>query len=161
MVLVLNSDYSPIIVMNTRRAFNLIYKNRAEIVIADSEPINAGDNKFTRPSVIRLFRYITLPYKKATLSRYNIYRRDNFKCLYCGSKENLTLDHVVPRSKGGTNNWNNLATCCNKCNVLKGDKSLEETNMKLSHKPFTPNYLFFIKKMNNINDEWRPFLIDK
>jgi hypothetical protein len=161
MVLVLNSDYSPIIVMNTRRAFNLIYKNRAEVIIADTEPINAGENNFVRPSVIRLFRYVTLPYKKAILSRFNIYRRDNFKCLYCGSKENLTLDHVVPRSKGGTNSWNNLATCCNRCNVLKGDKSLEETNMKLSHKPFTPNYLFFIKKMKNIIDEWRPFLVDK
>jgi hypothetical protein len=161
MVLVLNSDYSPIIVMNTRRAFNLIYKNRAEVIIADTEPINAGENNFVRPSVIRLFRYVTLPYKKAILSRFNIYRRDNFKCLYCGSKENLTLDHVIPRSKGGTNNWNNLATCCNRCNVLKGDKSLEETNMKLSHKPFTPNYLFFIKKMKNIIDEWRPFLVDK
>jgi len=149
MVLVLNSDYSPIIVMNTRRAFNLIYKNRAEVIIADMEPINAGENNFVRPSVIRLFRYVTLPYKKAILSRFNIYRRDNFKCLYCGSKENLTLDHVIPRSKGGTNNWNNLATCCNRCNVLKGDKSLEETNMKLSHKPFTPNYLFFNELPNH------------
>lgn len=159
MILVLNADYTPLTVMNPTRGFNLVYKGKAEIVVKRDNPISAGDKFFDRPSVIRLQKYVSFPYKKVTLSRYNVYRRDNFRCLYCGSKDSLTLDHVIPRSKGGSNSWTNLVTCCMKCNVNKGDRLLEETNMTLSHKPFTPSYLFFIRKMNKIYDDWRPFLM--
>lgn len=159
MILVLNADYTPLTVMNQIRGFNLVYKDKAEIIVKGDTPIYAGDKTFDRPSVIRLFRYVSFPYKKVTLSRYNVYRRDGFKCLYCDSKDNLTLDHVIPRSKGGANSWSNLATCCMKCNVKKGDRLLEETGMTLKHKPFIPSYLFFIKKMNKVHDEWRPYLM--
>jgi hypothetical protein len=159
MILVLNADYTPLTVMNQTRGFNLVYKGKAEVLVKKEPPISAGQIKFDRPSVIRLHKYVSFPYKKVTLSRYNVYRRDNFKCLYCGAKDNLTLDHVIPRSKGGPNSWTNLATCCMKCNVSKGDRTLEETGMTLSQKPFTPSYLFFIKKMNKVYEEWMPFLM--
>lgn len=158
MILVLNADYTPIVVTNLKKAFKLVYKGKAEVVVAQENPILAG-KKYIRPSIIRLFKYVVFPYKKVSLSRHNIFKRDDFKCLYCGSRDNLTLDHVIPRSRGGSNSWTNLATCCNRCNVLKSDKTPEEANMNLSYKPFTPNFLFFIKKMNKISEEWRPYLM--
>jgi hypothetical protein len=157
MVLVLNADYTPLTVTNIVKGFNLVYKNKAEIVLAEDKPI-IGDKEYLRPSVLRLVKYVHFPYKRVALSRDNLFKRDNYTCLYCGSKNDLTLDHVIPRCKGGTDSWTNLATCCMKCNVKKGSKSLEEINMKLSEKPFVPNHLFFIKKMTKFTDNWEPYL---
>jgi len=156
-VLVLNTDYTPLTITPLKRAFRLVYKGKAEIVVSKGE-INAS-KPFDRPSVIRLTKYVYFPYKKVTLSRFNIYRRDEYKCLYCGSKDTLTLDHVIPKSKGGPNSWTNLATCCMRCNVVKGDRTPEEAGMKLSQKPFTPSYLFFINKMRTVHEEWKPYLM--
>lgn len=158
MVLILNGDYTPMIVTNIKKAFKLVYKGKAEVVVAEKEPLMA-EKEYIRPSIIRLYRYIVFPYKKAPLTRHNIFKRDDFKCLYCGSDRNLTLDHVLPRSRGGGNSWTNLATCCTKCNSLKDNKTPEEADMKLRYKPFTPNFLFFIKKIHKISDEWRPYLM--
>ena len=158
MVLILNGDYTPMIVTNIKKAFKLVYKGKAEVVVAEEEPLMA-EKEYVRPSIIRLYRYIVFPYKKVPLTRHNIFKRDDFKCLYCGSDRNLTLDHVLPRSRGGGNSWNNLATCCTKCNSLKDNKTPEETDMKLRYKPFTPNFLFFIKKIDKISDKWRPYLM--
>lgn len=160
-VLILNADYTPLTVMDLRRGFKLVFKNKAEIISKKEKPIFAGDKTFDCPSVIRLFKYVSFPYKKVALSRNSVYRRDNFRCLYCGSKEDLTLDHVIPRSRGGPNSWTNLVTCCMRCNVRKGDRLIEETDMSISYMPFTPSYLFFIIKMNKIYNDWRPFLINK
>ena len=157
MILVLNADYTPLTITPLKRAFRLVYKGKAEIVVSKGE-INASKS-FDRPSVIRLTKYVYFPYKKVTLSRFNIYRRDEYKCLYCGSKDTLTLDHVIPKSKGGPNSWTNLATCCMRCNVVKGDRTPEEAGMKLSQKPFTPSYLFFINKMRTVHEEWKPYLM--
>ncbi len=158
MVLILNGDYTPMIVTNIKKAFKLVYKGKAEVVVAEKEPLMA-EKEYVRPSIIRLYRYIVFPYKKAPLTRHNIFKRDDFKCLYCGSDRNLTLDHVLPRSRGGGNSWTNLATCCTKCNSLKDNKTPEEADMKLRYKPFTPNFLFFIKKIDKISDKWRPYLM--
>ena len=158
MVLILNGDYTPMIVTNIKKAFKLVYKGKAEVVVAEEEPLMA-EKEYVRPSIIRLYRYIVFPYKKVPLTRHNIFKRDDFKCLYCGSDRNLTLDHVLPRSRGGGNSWTNLATCCTKCNSLKDNKTPEEADMKLRYKPFTPNFLFFIKKIDKISDKWRPYLM--
>lgn len=157
MILVLNADYTPLTIAPLKRAFRLVYKGKAEVVVSKGE-ISAS-TPFEKPSVIRLTKYVYFPYKKVTLSRFNIYRRDEYKCLYCGSKEALTLDHVLPKSKGGPNSWTNLATCCMRCNVVKGDRTPEEAGMTLSHKPFTPSYLYFINKMQKVHDEWKPYLM--
>jgi len=159
MILVLNADYVPLTIMPLKRAFRLVYKGKAEVVSSKGDSIATDKKDYDRPSVIRLTKYVYFPYKKVTLSRYNIYRRDDYKCLYCGSKETLTLDHVIPRSKGGLNSWTNLATCCMKCNISKGNSTLEDSGMTLSYKPFTPSYLFFINKMNKTNEDWKPYLM--
>jgi 5-methylcytosine-specific restriction endonuclease McrA len=160
MILVLNADYTPLTIMPLKRAFRLVYKGKAEIVVTRGESIATDKKDYDRPSVVRLTKYVFFPYKKVTLSRLNIYRRDDYKCLYCGSKDGLTLDHVIPKSKGGPNSWTNLATCCMKCNVSKGDRLLEETGMTLKYKPFVPSYLFFLHKMNKINEDWKPYLMN-
>ena len=160
MILVLNADYTPLTIMQLKRAFRLVYKGKAEVVCSKGRVISTEKVEYERPSVIRLVKYVYFPYKKVTLSRINIYRRDDYKCLYCGSKEELTLDHVHPKSKGGPNSWTNLATCCMRCNIKKGDSTLEDSGMILSYKPFTPSYLFFIHKMDKMNEDWKPYLMN-
>lgn len=159
MVLVLNADYTPLTIAPLKRAFRLVYKGKAEIVSSSGKGIATERKEYDRPSVIRLVKYVYFPYKKVTLSRFNIYRRDGYKCLYCGSKDSLTLDHVLPKSKGGPNSWTNLVTCCMKCNVTKGDRTPDEAGMTLSQKPFTPSYLFFISNMHKVNEDWKPYLM--
>ncbi len=157
MILVLNSDYTPLTVASVNRAFKLIYKEKAEIIISKGY-IKTEKKDYEKPLIIRLYNHITYPYKKATLSRYNLYKRDSYKCQYCGSDKNLTMDHILPRSRGGKNTWDNLVTCCNRCNVYKGDRTPEEANMFLIKKPFAPNHLFFINKMYKTHEEWKPYL---
>ncbi len=162
-VLVLNMDYSPINITTIQRGFKLVFKGKAEIVTHEEEnPIKTERKSYRRPTVIRLLRYITLPFRKINLNRQNIYRRDGHKCIYCGSKNKLTLDHVVPKCKNGANTWKNLVTCCGSCNVKKGDKLVDdfllEYDLKMSHQPFRPTYLYFIEKINNLNTDWKQFV---
>jgi hypothetical protein len=100
-VLVLNNDYTPINLTTLRRGFKLVYKGKAEIIFSDdNNPIVSEVKNYKRPTIIRLIRYIYLPYKKVPLTRYNIFRRDGYRCVYCNTKEGLTLDHVLPKSRG-------------------------------------------------------------
>lgn len=160
-VLVLNNDYTPLNVTTLKRGFKLVYKGKAEIVYSDEDnPIVSSFKTFKRPSVIRLSRFIYMPYKKVPLSRYNIFRRDGHKCVYCGTSKNLTIDHVLPRSRGGDNTWKNLVTCCGECNLKKDDRTPEEAGMEFIRKPFTPTYIQFIERMNGIiKEEWKQFLM--
>lgn len=160
-VLVLNNDYTPLNVTTLNRGFKLVYKGKAEIVYSDeSNPIISSFKNFNRPSVIRLNRFIYMPYKKVPLSRFNIFRRDGHKCVYCGTNKNLTIDHVLPKSRGGDNSWKNLVTCCGICNLKKDDRTPEEAGMEFLIKPFTPTYLQFIERMNGIiKEEWKQFLM--
>jgi hypothetical protein len=108
-VLVLNNDYTPINVTSLRRGFKLVFKGKAEIIYSDDDnPITSSFKKFQRPSVIRLIKYIYFPYRKVPLSRINVFKRDGNRCVYCGTVENLTIDHVLPKSRGGNNHWKNI-----------------------------------------------------
>ena len=138
-VLVLNADYNPINVTSLQRGFNLVYKGKAEIVKSADIPIVSSFGKFVRPLIIRLLNYVLIKTKKIRVNRHRIMRRDNYSCAYCGSKKSLTIDHIIPKSKGGDNTWKNLVACCLPCNFKKGDKSLEEIGMKLIKKPTEPN----------------------
>jgi 5-methylcytosine-specific restriction endonuclease McrA len=106
--------------------------------------------------------YIVIPFKKVHLSRQNVFKRDDDKCVYCGSENDLTIDHVIPRSKGGNNDWANLVTCCGTCNVKKCSKDVDEFlieyGLTMRHKPFKPSYLYFVQKINTINNDWKSFL---
>ena len=130
-VLVLNYDYTPLNITSTRRGYVLVDKGKAEIIKSDENPIVAGYKSYVRPLIIRLLSYIRFNPKNIKVNRTRIYKRDNHECAYCGSKKQLTLDHIIPKSRGGGNDWNNLITCCFKCNLKKGNRTPEESRSTL------------------------------
>jgi 5-methylcytosine-specific restriction endonuclease McrA len=138
----------------------LLFMDKAEMLHDYPErKIRTVREDYSYPSVIRLRRYINLPYKKIVLTRHNIMKRDGNQCLYCGSRGNLTIDHVMPRSRGGRDSWENLATACNECNVRKGNRTPDEAEMELSQDPFQPVHItFFQSLLGVIQDEWKPYL---
>ena len=159
-VLVLNQNYQAIGVCSAERAFVLVYMRKAEMLSdVPSRVLQTVCDSFKFPSIIRLFRYISIPYKKVNLSRQNIFKRDRLKCVYCGSKDNLTLDHVLPKSLGGRDTWDNLVTACQKCNSKKGSMTPEQAGMELRSKPFRPSFVMFLSNFaGSIRDDWKPYL---
>ena len=159
-VLVLNQDFSPLMVCSVQRAFILVYLNKSEMVRpANGYKLHSVTHSYAMPSVIRLNRYVQAPYKGVTLTRQNIFKRDNFECQYCGTKKELTLDHVIPGSRGGAHSWLNLVSACKKCNAKKGDYTPEEAGMPLRKKPYKPSYAIFLKDYANGSvGEWDEFL---
>lgn len=159
-VLVLNQDYSPISVCSAERAFLLIYLEKAELVHEDENlQIRSVNKSYPTPSVIRLQDYIYIPFKSVMLTRQNVFKRDSHQCQYCGSKKELTLDHVLPKSRGGKSTWDNLATACQKCNSYKGDKTPSEAEMPLKQKPFKPSYVMFVRNFSGFtSQEWLQYL---
>jgi CRISPR/Cas system Type II protein with McrA/HNH and RuvC-like nuclease domain len=138
-VLVLNADYSPLNITTLQRGFVLVDKGKAEIVKKGEKDIITTIGNFVRPVIIRLLDYIRYRPTNLKVNRKRIFKRDKSTCQYCGSKKNLTIDHVIPRSRGGGNTWTNLVTCCSRCNVYKGNKTPKEANMKLINKPYEPS----------------------
>lgn len=153
-VLVLNYDYTPLNVTSIRRGFVLVDKGKAEIVKSDDSPIITGYKKFVRPVIIRLLKYIKHFTRTLRANRNRIYKRDNHQCVYCGSSKNLTLDHVIPKSRGGKNDWHNLVTSCFKCNLKKADKTPEEARMTMRQKPYAPS--LFVENFN-MTKLWEDF----
>jgi len=153
-VLVLNYDYTPLNVTSVHRGFVLVDKGKAEILKSHDNPIVAGYKTYVRPVIIRLLRYIRHFTRQLRANRNRIYKRDNHTCVYCGSTRQLTLDHVIPKSKGGKNDWNNLVTSCQKCNLKKSNKTLDEAKMKMKHKPFAPN---IVNENVTISKIWNDF----
>lgn len=157
-VLVLNSDYTPLNVTSLRRGFILVVKGKAEVLREDSKKIVTTVGEFVRPIVIRLLNYVRFHASPLKLNRKRLYRRDNNECVYCGSKKNLTLDHVLPKSRGGRNSWNNLVTCCTSCNMKKGNRTPEEAGMKLRQKPYEPSIFSSILSVE-IENIWNDFQV--
>jgi hypothetical protein len=145
-VLVLNSSYEPIHITKGKRAIVLLLKEKAQ----------ALSNR-----VIRLLSYIKIPFSKIISqkpSRAMIYKRDGYKCMYCGSTKKLTIDHVIPRSKGGTDDWNNLTCACSHCNTKKSDKLLEHTGMKLIKQPRAPHSKIEFALYDCEINEWKEYV---
>jgi 5-methylcytosine-specific restriction endonuclease McrA len=159
-VLVLNQDYQPISVCSVQRSVKLVFLDKAELLHDDPDKvIRTVNEEYSYPSVIRLRRYIRLPYAKIVLSRRNIMKRDRSTCQYCGTRSDLTLDHVLPKSRGGADSWENLVTACNNCNVKKGNRTPEEAGMPLNIKPYRPVHItFFQNLLNGIQEHWKPYL---
>jgi len=160
-VLVLNQSYEPITVCSPQKAMVMLFLTKAEMVAAnDGKVIRTINNAYPLPSVIRLSNYIRVPYKKIVLTRRNILRRDNNQCQYCGSKKYLlTIDHIIPKSRGGEDSWENLVAACVNCNNKKGNQTPEEAGMALIHKPMKPNHIIFFRQyVNNVNSNWKPYL---
>ena len=159
-MLILNQDFSAIAVCTVHKAFLLVYLEKAEMVSkANGSVLRTVTNSYPVPSIIRLQRYVKVPYYGIALSRHNVLRRDNFICQYCGTTKNLTLDHLLPRSRGGETTWLNLVTACSRCNSRKGDRTPEEAGLKLLHKPAKPSLLSFLQlHLNTHNEDWDIYL---
>jgi 5-methylcytosine-specific restriction endonuclease McrA len=164
-VLLLNADYEPLNICSLHRAMKLIVLNKADVLhFTDQQFRTSGGMTFDIPSVIRLNHNIKRKFRNEfKVSRYGIYARDNFSCQYCGTKNiDLTLDHVYPKHLGGTTSWNNLVTCCKKCNHKKAGKTLEKSGMKLLSIPKPPKYSFstILGRHRDIIDEnWKYYLV--
>jgi 5-methylcytosine-specific restriction endonuclease McrA len=159
-VLILNQDYSALSICSVPKAFLLVYLNKAELVAESSDfYLRTVSDVFPMPTVIRLHRYVHLPYKGVMMTRQNIFKRDGHRCVYCGTHEDLTLDHVLPKSRGGRTSWDNLVSACKRCNARKGDSTPEEAAMPMKHRPFKPSFVLFLREFSGSTDEsWMPFL---
>jgi len=160
-VLVLNQDYQAISICSPERAFVLVFLRKAELVHELPQRVmRTISSAWSYPSIIRLYSYVRVPYRRVALSRANVFRRDSYQCCYCGSRTNLTLDHVLPRSHGGGDAWENLITACHECNTRKGNRTPEQANMPLLKKPFRPSYIMYLSNFSGrVEDEWRPYLM--
>jgi 5-methylcytosine-specific restriction endonuclease McrA len=159
-VLLLNQDYSAISICSISKAFILLYLQKAEMVVkSENGVIRTVSQAFPRPSVIRLQHYVRVPYKGISLSRHNVMRRDHFQCQYCGTNKTLTIDHLLPRSRGGQSSWLNLVTACNRCNSLKGNRTPEEAGLSLRLPPRKPTLSSFLNQQaDSLDHSWRPYL---
>jgi 5-methylcytosine-specific restriction endonuclease McrA len=159
-VLVLNLDHSPVGIVSVKKALVLTFLDKAASLASfEYLKIRTVDREFIYPAVIRLYEYKNIPYKGVMLNRNNLFKRDDHTCQYCGSEKDLTIDHVIPRSKGGKTNWKNLVTACHRCNTMKGDKTPEQAGMKLCHQPFKPNLSYFLAEYADRHaSEWLPYL---
>jgi 5-methylcytosine-specific restriction endonuclease McrA len=163
-VLVLNASYEPINVCAARRALVLILKGVAAAEELSHHMISSARQAIAVPSVIRLLEYRRIPHQTRALSRKNILMRDRYTCQYCLrslSSAELTLDHVVPRSRAGETTWENLVACCHSCNNRKGSRTPEEAGMKLARTPrpfslHTSRHLMRLLAHNE--DQWRKYL---
>jgi 5-methylcytosine-specific restriction endonuclease McrA len=159
-VLVLNQSYQAISICSVERAFVLVLLKKAEMLTENpGKKLRTIDSEFNYPSIIRLHRYVQIPYKKVNLTRQNIFKRDRNRCVYCNSREHLTIDHVVPKAFGGRDSWENLVTACQKCNSKKGSLTLEQAGMEMRQEPFRPSFVMFLSNFaGTIRDDWKPYL---
>lgn len=161
-VLVLNANFEPLNVCHLRRAIGLIVTEKASMILDGRGEIHTVNATFPYPSVIRLQRMIHRPRPHVKLTRREVFRRDNYKCQYCGKNTlNLTIDHVVPRHLGGQHTWSNVVAACPTCNHRKGGRTLKEANIRVRRLPNEPPasaYYLFNRHLKEYI-EWEPFLI--
>lgn len=162
-VLVLNASYEPLSICDARSAVLLLFCGKAIIVASHPEyRIRTISNSYPLPVVVRLTVCVRIEYHHAVLSRRNLFRRDGYRCQYCGCRnEVLTVDHVLPKSRGGSESWENLTTACKPCNARKGNRTPEEAGMSLLRKPGTPSRITLMQQhflSLQGSDEWKPWL---
>ena len=159
-VLVLNQNYQPLNVATVRRAVVLLGVGKAELLENGRGEVHTPHKAVPIPSVIRLMYLIKRPLLQRRLSRKEIFLRDNYTCLYCGREtKQLTLDHVMPRYRGGAHSWENVVSACTSCNHRKAGSTPQEARMKLLNEPTAPKpNPYHIFHYNKIQDEWRQFI---
>ncbi|MBI3582576.1 MAG: HNH endonuclease [Nitrospinae bacterium] len=142
-VLILNSTYEPLQFCNARRAIVMVLKGKAEQMECDGKVFRSPTISFRLPTVIRLVNFINIPYKGiVSFSKKNVFRRDNHTCQYCGKNHGeLTIDHILPKSRGGGTSWDNVVVACQECNLRKGNRTPGEVGIRLLKKPYTPHFL--------------------
>jgi 5-methylcytosine-specific restriction endonuclease McrA len=150
-VLLLNQDNTPLNIITISKAFKLLAKDKVWVDESQECYEVVSVSKIVKiPKVLMLKYYVKLPFKKAAPNRKNILKRDNYSCQYCGidlCDKTATIDHIIPRSKGGSNTWVNLVAACKDCNLFKGNRTLKEAKMQLKSKPKEPAYGFLFDQM--------------
>jgi 5-methylcytosine-specific restriction endonuclease McrA len=162
-VLVLNASYEPINVCTVRRAAVLVLKARAEVLEKGEGALHSEHLAFDRPCVIRLVRYVRIPrdVHRRKITRKAVLARDAYTCQYCGREAGgLTVDHVIPRSRGGTSEWDNIVASCAPCNRKKGNRLPREAQMHPANRPRAPGPTVFIRIASpRIPLAWEPYLL--
>jgi 5-methylcytosine-specific restriction endonuclease McrA len=161
-VLVLNHNFEPLNICGIRRGIVLVLMEKAEVIRYSEGMVHSVETHFPVPSVVRLHENIRRPVPRLKLSRKAVLARDDYTCVYCGSKSNLTIDHVFPRHRGGETTWENVVCCCLKCNNKKGSRTPQECGMRLPRAPYKPKYVPYISFPRFVSairrPEWREFL---
>lgn len=157
--LVLNAGYEPISIVSYRRGIALVLAGKATVLANEDITICSAYTTMYQPSVVLLNRYVQPPRGRVTaVSRRGVLRRDKCRCAYCGAAAN-TVDHVLPRSRGGKNSWLNLVACCRTCNNVKGNRTPEEMGWKLLFTPKAPQTgRWWLRDIENPAERWLPFL---
>jgi 5-methylcytosine-specific restriction endonuclease McrA len=163
-VLVLSSSYEAVQICSAKRAVLLQLAGKAHVVEKSSEWLRSPSIRLAVPEVIRLHRYVRMPYQEVPFTRRNVFLRDGYRCQYCGREgtaDSLTIDHVVPFSRGGRDLWTNVVTACRRCNNMKGNQLLQESGLRLDHEPRAPTSLTFLQIMRQHGKRrsvWRKYL---
>jgi 5-methylcytosine-specific restriction endonuclease McrA len=160
-VLVLNATFEPINVCTVRRAVVLLLKDKAELIERGRLELRSESSTLARPVVIRLITYVKVPRDahRRKITRRAVFARDSWTCQYCGSRSNLTVDHVIPRSKGGASSWENIVASCAPCNRRKGDRLPRQAGMHPRRAPRTPRAEIFIAVASpTIPSAWLQYL---
>jgi 5-methylcytosine-specific restriction endonuclease McrA len=157
--LVLNATFEPLCVVPSRRALVLILTEKAEPLHGTGRMIHSERMQIEEPSVVRLSRFVRVPFpRRRSLNRRAVFARDDHTCQYCGAPAD-SLDHVVPRSRGGEHSWENVVAACSRCNTHKRDRLLHETSMRLVHAPRVPKMTtWFLLADRSVPTAWAPYL---
>tara|TARA_A100001037_G_scaffold162074_2_gene145815 strand:+ start:861 stop:1406 length:546 start_codon:yes stop_codon:yes gene_type:complete len=159
-VLVLNANYSPMMICTAKRAICMDYLDKVDVLVKYDEKIQSPSLSWSLPSVVKIRDFIRYDNLSVDLNRKNIIARDEHTCQYCGkSKAPLTIDHITPKGRGGLDTWENLVVACKPCNQRKGDRTPDEANMPLNRIPKRPNRLHYFQRfVKEKQQDWRPYL---
>ncbi|HTW82936.1 MAG TPA: HNH endonuclease [Candidatus Sulfotelmatobacter sp.] len=161
-VLLLNFTYEPLAVIGVRRAVRLVFTRKAEVVFAGEDELRSPTVAFPLPSIVRLLFSVARRRRRLALTKMNVLLRDDYRCGYCGVRcgaGSASVDHVVPKSRGGRSAWDNLVTCCLACNGRKGDRTPDEARMPLRRIPREPRSIpWIVVRRHTLPDEWWKYL---
>ena len=168
-ILLLNASYEPLTVIPQRRAISLMLRGRVDAATDEAVALRSTHSVFEIPHVLRLRKYVNVPRRGARWTRRGVLQRDGYRCAYCGiglgrrqrgqviRRDDFTIDHVVPRSKGGRNTWGNTVCACTTCNNRKADKLPNEAGMKLLWEPKIPRVDYLVAS-GDVPEAWKIYL---
>ncbi len=155
----LNASFEPLSVVSERRALCLVLAEKAEVVHDSGRVFRSERVVVPAPSVVRLVHFVKVPFRRrAALSRRGVFLRDGGRCQYCSARAE-SIDHVVPRSRGGPHTWENVVAACRRCNSRKRDRSVEDAGMVLRSRPAAPRHLsWVVVEAGDVPEVWAPYL---
>jgi len=162
--LLLSQSYEPIKIIGWQRAITLLFLGKVEVIEEYTDAVRSVSFVLKIPAVVRLLRGFRRHHKPVKFSRVNIYARDSYTCQYCGKRlgvDELTYDHVQPRSQGGRTDWTNIVTCCHECNRSKGGRTPRQAGMTLRATPTQPDWVPAVTirvSLRSVPEAWRDYL---